>query len=285
VLALALLPVSSEGSMPRPIWKGAISFGLVTVPVSLHSATERASELHFRLLHAKDQSPIDYKRVCEAEGVEVPWSEIVRGYERAKGEYVVMSDKDFARARVEASQTFVVQHFVPEHAIDVRYFDEPYYLAPAGKPASKPYALLREGLVRAKRVAVGTIVLRQREHLAALTPVGEAMVLTTLRFAHEIRSPAALDLPSIGRGDSRELTLALQLIDTLADDWNPKRYKDTYHDVLLEAIERKASGKEIATPTRRGPAKVVNLMKALEQSLAKTRRSTGTRRRGGKRAA
>ena len=271
--------------MRRPIWKGAISFGLVTVPVSLHSATERAAELHFRLLHAKDQSPIDYKRVCEAEGVEVPWSEIVRGYEHAKGEYVVMTDKDFARARVEASQTFVVQHFVPEHAIDVRYFDEPYYLAPAGKPASKPYALLREGLVRARRVAVGTIVLRQREHLAALTPVGEAMVLTTLRFAHQIRSPASLDLPATGRGDSREMTLALQLIDTLAADWNPKRYHDTYHDVLLQAIERKASGKEIAAPARRAPAKVVNLMKALQQSIEKTRRGAGTRRRGGRRAA
>jgi DNA end-binding protein Ku len=271
--------------MPRPIWKGAISFGLVTVPITLHSATERAAELHFRLLHAKDQSPIDYKRVCEAEGVEVPWSEIVRGYEHAKGEFVVMSDKDFARARVEASQTFVVQHFVPEDAIDVRYFDTPYYLAPGGKPASKPYALLREGLVRAKRVAVGTIVIRQREHLAALAPVGEALVLTTLRFAHEIRSPASLGLPSIGRGDSREMALALQLIDTLAADWNPKRYKDTYHDVLLQAIERKASGKEVATPARRGPAKVVNLMKALEQSIAKTRRGAGPRRRTGKRAA
>ena len=271
--------------MPRPIWKGAISFGLVTVPVSLHSATERSAELHFRLLHAKDQSPIDYKRVCEAEGVEVPWSEIVRGYEHTKGEFVVMSDKDFARARVEASQTFVVQHFVPEHAIDVRYFDEPYYLAPAGKPASKPYALLRDGLVRARRIGVGTIVIRQRQHLAALVPVDEALALMTLRFAQQIRSPSALDLPASGRGDSREMTLALQLIDTLAADWNPKRYRDTYQDVLRQAIERKASGKEIATSTRRGPAKVVNLMKALEQSLKTTRRATGTRRRGAKRAA
>jgi len=271
--------------MPRPIWKGAISFGLVTVPVSLHSATERATELHFRLLHAKDQSPIDYKRVCDAEGVEVPWSQIVRGYEYSKGEYVAMTDKDFARARVEASQTFVVQDFVPEHAIDVRYFDTPYYLAPAGKPASKPYALLREGLVRAKRVGVGTIVIRQREHLAALTPVGAALVLTTLRFADEIRSPSALDLPSGLRGDSREMALALQLIDTLAADWNPKRYHDTYREVLRQAIERKASGKEIAAPRQRGPAKVVNLMRALEQSLAKTRRGTSTRRRGSKRAA
>ena len=284
--------------MPRPIWKGAISFGLVTVPVSLYSATERSAELHFRLLHAKDQSPIDYKRVCEAEGVEVPWPQIVRGYEYDKGQYVVMSDKDFARARVEASQTFVVQDFVPDHAIDVRYYDEPYYLAPAGKAASKPYALLRDALARAQRVGVGTIVMRQREHLAALAPVGDALALATLRFAHEIRSPAALDLPAAGRADTREMKLALQLIDTLATDWNPKRYHDTYREVLLQAIEQKAKGKTIATPARRQPAKVVNLMKALQQSLKTPRRETarrqtpraeasrrGTARRGTKRAA
>jgi DNA end-binding protein Ku len=260
--------------MPRPIWKGAISFGLVTVPVGLYAATERGAELHFRLLHAKDQSPIDYKRVCEAEGVEVPWSEIVRGYEYRKGQYVVMSDKDFAHARVETSQAFVVQHFVPGEAIDFRYFDEPYYLAPIGRAASKPYALLREGLVRAKRVGVGTVVIRQREHLAALWPVGDALALTTLRFAHEIRSPATRDSPTAGRADKRELTLALQLIGTMAADWNPKRYRDTYREVLLQAIERKAKGKAIAKPARRQPAKVVSLMKALEQSLKAPRRGS-----------
>jgi DNA end-binding protein Ku len=204
-----------------------------------------------------------------------------------------MSDKDFARARVEASQTFVVQDFVPDHAIDVRYFDEPYYLAPAGKPASKPYGLLRDGLVRAQRVGVGTIVMRQREHLAVLVPVGDALTLTTLRFAHEIRSPAALDLPAAGRADTREMKLALQLIDTLAADWNPKRYHDTYREVLLQAIEQKAKGKAITTPARRQPAKVVNLVKALEQSLKTPRRGTprhetsrrGPARRAAKKAA
>ena len=175
--------------MPRAIWKGAISFGLVTVPVGLYTATERAAEIHFRLLHAKDASPVDYKRVCEAEGVEVAWSEITRGYEYTKGQYVIVTDKDFAKARVEATQTFAIRDFVPARAIDVRYFDEPYYLAPAGKPAAKAYALLREALAHTERVGIGTIVLRQREPLAALAPTGPALVLSTLRYAHEIRRP------------------------------------------------------------------------------------------------
>jgi len=259
--------------MPRAIWKGAISFGLVTVPVGLYAATERASELHFRLLHAKDESPIDYKRVCEAEGVEVPWKDIVKGYEVSKGEFVVMTDKDFARARTEATQTFAVRDFVPARAIDFLYFDQPYYLAPQGKAAAKSYALLRDALAKANRVGVGTFVLRQREHLGALEPVGNALVLTTLRFAHEIRKPDSLDLPAAGRGwDKREMALALQLIDTLAHDWNPTRYRDTYHEVLREAIEQKLAGKEVALPAPKKPARVVSLARALEQSLKAPRR-------------
>ncbi len=269
--------------MPRAIWKGAISFGLVTVPVGLYSATERAAELHFRLLHAKDTSPIDYKRVCEAEGVEVPWSEIVRGYEYAKGQYVVVTDTDFARARVEATQTFTIRDFVPARSVDAVYFDEPYYLAPTGKPGAKAYALLRDALAETERIGIGTIVLRQREHLAALAPVGMALALTTMRFAREIRSPGTLDLPAAGRSDQRELGLARQLIDTLASEWDPARYRDTYHEVLMQVIERKAKGEEISVPAPRKPARVVSLMDALQQSL-KTRRPEPAKA-GGRRGA
>jgi DNA end-binding protein Ku len=260
--------------MPRAIWKGAISFGLVTVPVGLFAATERAAEIRFRLLHATDTSPIDYKRVCEAEGVEVPWSQIVRGYEYEKGQYVVLTVKDLARARTEATQTFTIRDFVPAQAIEDLYFNEPYYLAPTGKAAGNAYALLRDALARAGRVGVGTIVLRQREHLAALEPVGRALVLTTLRFAHEIRSPDTLDLPPAARnGDKREMNLALQLIDTLASDWDPSRYHDTYREALLKAIEQKVKGEKISAPAPRKPARVVSLARALEQSLKTPRRA------------
>jgi DNA end-binding protein Ku len=253
--------------MPRAIWKGAISFGLVTVPVGLYSAVERAKELSFRLLHGKDRSPIDYRRFCEAEDVEVPWDEIVRGYEYQKGRYVVLTDDDFERARVPATQTFEIRDFVPAQAIEPMYFDHPYFLAPAGKAGVKAYGLLRDALERSRRVGIGTIVLRQREHLAALEPAGRALTLTTMRFAYELRSADALDLPRTTGYDKRELDLALQLVDTLAGDWKPEKYKDTYRDVLMQAIEQKAAGKSISIPTPEGPPKVVDLMEALKASL------------------
>jgi DNA end-binding protein Ku len=261
-----------QAAMPRAIWKGAISFGLVTIPVALYSATERAAEIHFRLLHAKDTSPIDYKRVCEAEGVEVPWSQIVRGYEYEKSRYVVLTDKDIAKARVEATQVFAIRDFVPARSIDFVYFNEPYYLAPTGRPAAKAYALLRDALRESGRVGIGTIVLRQREHLAALEPSGKGLALTTMRFAHEIRSPAALDLPAVGRSDKRGLTLARQLIDTLAAEWDPARYRDTYHDALKRMLEQKAKGQAISVPAAPKPARVVSLMDALQKSLKSPRR-------------
>ena len=248
------------------MWKGVVTFGLVTVPVALHAATERKNELSFRLLHAKDESPIDYKRFCEAESVEVPWREIVKGYELSKGRYVVVTDEDFDKARVKATQTFEIRDFVPRDAIDDLYFEHPYYLAPGGPGATKPYALLRDALEQSGRIGVGTIVMRQREHLAAVEPSGHALVLTTMRWAYEIRSAERLDLPGESR-DRRELELALRLIDTLANDWDPRRYTDTYRDVLLDIIRRKAAGKEIRAPKAERPAKVGNLLRALEASL------------------
>ena len=211
--------------MARSLWKGAISFGLVTVPVALYAATESRGEVHFRLLHRKDRSPIDYRRFCR------------------------------------------------EEEIGDVYFDHPYYVAPAGRGADKPYALLRDALAEARRIGVGTIVLRQREHLAAIEPLGEALVLTTLRWAHEIRSPGELDLPKIGAGyQKREMGLARQLIQTLEAPWEPGKYKDTYRDVLLDIIDRKLKGEEIAAPEVKRPSRVVDLVKALEQSVARGRK-------------
>jgi DNA end-binding protein Ku len=206
----------------RPIWKGALTFGLVNIPVGLYSATTR-SDISFRLLHAKDQAPIAYRRVCTEENVEVPWPEIVKGYEHEKGQFVVMTEADFEQADVAATQT---------------NFEQPYYLG------------------------------RQREHLAAVQPAGEALTLTTMRFAHEIVPPSGLTLPGDAGLDRREIDLALQLVDTLAGEFDAEKYRDQYREALLGVIEQKLQGRTPATPaTRKPPTKVVDLMQALEASL------------------
>jgi DNA end-binding protein Ku len=282
---LLLMINPREISMPRAIWKGAVTFGLVTVPVSLYSAT-RSNDLAFRLLHKKDTSPIDYRRFCEAEDVEVDWKDIVKGYEYDKGRFVVLTDEDFTRARVPATQTIEILDFVPGAEIDFSYFEHPYWLEPT-KPGRKGYALLRAALEQSERVGIGKLVLRQREHLAALRPAGKGLMLTTMRFAHEIAPADSLDLPD-GRGaDKRELELALRLVDSLAGEWKPERYKDEYREVLLKAIEQKMRGKPIRGPAAAKPAKVIDLMTALRRSLQEPgqRRPRGRRGRASRRAA
>jgi DNA end-binding protein Ku len=250
----------------RPIWKGALTFGLVNIPVGLYSATTR-SDLSFRLLHAKDQAPIAYRRVCSEENVEVPWPEIVKGYEYEKGQFVVLTEADFDQADVEATQTIDIRDFVRGETIPAAYFEQPYYLEPQ-KTGAKGYALLRDALKRSGRVGVATVVLRQREHLAAVQVSGDALTLTTMRFAHEIVAPAGLDLPSDAGLDRREIDLALQLVDTLAGEFEPEKYRDQYREALLALIEQKLQGRPpAAVGARKPPTKVVDLMQALEASL------------------
>jgi DNA end-binding protein Ku len=284
------MPVAIMSRMPRPIWKGAISFGLVTIPVNLYSAVERSETLSFHLLHKKDNSRIENKRFCKEDGVEVPWSEVVKGYEYAKGQYVVVTDEDFARARVPATQIVDVRAFVPASEVEDLYFDEPYYLAPNGRAAVKAYALIRDALRETGRLGVGTVVLRMREHLAAIEPAGNALVLSTMRFAHEIRSAKDLDLPKAAEGwTKKEMDLARQLIDTLASKWDPTQFRDTYTEVLRAVIEAKVEGKHIALPAGPRRPKVANLMKALQLSLkdggARKAPAKATRRRPARRAA
>jgi DNA end-binding protein Ku len=282
--------------MPRPIWKGAISFGLVTIPVNLYSAVERSETLSFHLLHKKDGARIENKRFCKEEGVEVPWSDVVKGYEYQKGEYVVVTDEDFAKARVPATQTFEIRAFVPAADVEDLYFDEPYYLAPQGKQGIKAYALLRDALKDTGRLGVGTVVLRMRERLAAVQPAHDVLVLSMMRFAHEIRSPKELDVPKEGDGwNKKEMDLAHRLIDTLADKWKPHEFRDTYTDVLRRVIEAKVEGKQVVLPEGPRRPHVANLVKALEASLknggarreltrAAARTRTGSRRRRGRAA-
>jgi DNA end-binding protein Ku len=255
---------------PRALWKGSISFGLVTIPISLVSATEPRETLAFNLLHRKDRSRIVEKRFCAKENVEVPWQDIVKGYQYAKDQYVVVTDEDFARVRVPATQTFDIRRFVPAADVEDLYFNYPYYVTPQGKSGTKAYALLRDALRETKNLAIGTIVLRQREHLAALEPVDQALVLTTMRYAHEIRRPRDLDLPASGKGwTDSEMKLARQLVDTLAGEWDPTEYRDTYTDALRKTIKAKVEGKETTPPELPAPARVTNLMEALKRSLEK----------------
>ena len=252
----------------RSLWKGAITFGLVNIPVALYPATTR-SDLSFRQLHAKDSAPIAYRRICTAENVEVPWPEIVKGYEYEKGEFVVMTEEDFKNADVDANGTIDIRDFVPADAIDFTYFEQPYYLEPTATGA-KAYALLREALKRSGRVGIATLVLRQREHLAAVKVADDALVLTTMRFAHEIVPATELNVPRSDAGlDRREVDLALQLVDTLKAEWEPDKYRDRYREALLAAIERKVEGRAVAAPPagRKPPTKVVDLMQALQASL------------------
>jgi DNA end-binding protein Ku len=263
------------------MWKGAVTFGLVSVPVNLYPATRKQAELSFRMLHAKDKAPIQYKKVCSEEDVEVPWNEIVKGYEFEKGQFVVMSDEDFEKARTENTETLDIRDFVPLDQIGVAHFESPYWLEPT-KAGRKGYVLLREALEESGRVGIGTFVMRQREHLAALRPAGKALMVTTLRFPDEIRNAEDLDIPRDEKLAKKEVDLAKKLVDTLADDWKPEQYKDTYHDTLRAAIERKLEGKEIEAAAPHKPARVVNLMKALEESLKSGARKPPARANGRK---
>jgi len=253
---------------PRALWKGSISFGLVTLPIDLVSATEAREALAFNLLHRKDKSRIIEKRFCKKEDVEVPWKDIVKGYQYAKDQYVVLTDEDFEKVRVPATQTFEIRKFVPAADVEDLYFNYPYYVAPQGRSAVKGYALLRDALRATGKLAIGTIVLRQREHLAALEPAGVALVLTTMRFAHEIRQPKDLGLPASGKGWSEsEMKLARQLVDTLSGEWDPADYRDTYSEALRRVIEAKVKGKEPTAPELPARARVTDLMEALKRSL------------------
>ena len=252
--------------MPRPIWKGSVSFGLVTIPVSLYSSGKSAEEISFRQLHRTDLAPIQYRRVCSTEGTEVPWGEIVKGFEYAKGQFVVITDEDLAKARVDATQTIDVRDFVPAADIPWTFFDDAYYVEPA-KAGFRAYALLREALKESGRVGIGSVVLRQREHLAALAPSGDVLVLAMMKFAHELRSSDALTVPRDVAVDARELQLARQLIDTLAADWKPEQYRDSYVDAIRRVIEQKVEGQEVTAPEVKPRGEVRDLMEALRRSL------------------
>jgi len=261
----------------RAIWKGNISFALVSIPISLFSATKR-NELSFHYLHKKDMSRVSNKRFCDADGAEVPWEEVTRGYEYEKDQYIEITDEDLDKADVELTKTIQIQEFVQEDDIDPLYFDKPYYLEPQ-KGGERAYALMRDALALSKKVGIAKVVLKSREHLAAVKTVGNMMTLQTMRFAHEIVDASSLNLPSKAEISKKEMDLANTLIDSMSDSFDPNRYHDDYHDKVLEIIRMKVAGVAPEAPVAQasGPAKVVDLMEILKQSLNETKKAKAAR--------
>ena len=254
--------------MARSIWKGSIAFGLVNIPVELYSAT-RDHRPKFRLLHAKDEEPVKYERVCQKEGKPVAWEDLVKGYEYAKGQFVVISKDDFKTAALEKTKTIDILDFVDPNDVDERYYETPYYLQ-AGKGSERAYVLLREAIRSSEKVGIAKIILRDAQHLAAVEAIGDALVLTMMRFADELVDLKEFTFPRHADLRPGELKMAQQLIDNLVSEWKPEKYTDEYKENLLRVINAKVKGKkpklidEDRTPKQ---AEVVDLMARLRASL------------------
>jgi DNA end-binding protein Ku len=262
--------------MPRAIWKGSISFGLVNVPVGLYSAEEPGGGLSFTLHDSRDMARVRSKRVNEQSGEEVPWEEIVKAYELDDGRIVPVAEEDFEKADVEATQTIDILDFVQLEEINHAYFDKPYYLAPE-KQGDKGYVLLRKTMDETGLVGIAQVVIRTRQRLCALIPEGDVLVLEILRYAHELRNPESLDLPSGDLRDfkisKKELDMARQLVESMETEWDPTQYRDVYTERMLDWIERKAEqGEAVEVPEaaeveEAGRGKVVDIMDQLKKSL------------------
>jgi DNA end-binding protein Ku len=259
--------------MPRAIWSGSLSFGLVNVPVALLSAT-RDVQVHFHQLDSEDNTPIEVRRFCSAEDVEVPYEEVVKGYEIEDGKYVMLTDDELAAAAPEKTRTIDIEEFVEIEDIDPIFYDHPYFLVPTGgEGGARAYVLLREVMEREGRAALGRFVLRNKEYLANVRPRDGVLTLTTMLFADEIRpTDPVRELAGDAKAPKNEVDAAVELIDAMSTDWDPKRYHDHYRERLMNVIEAKAEGATIEAPEEEEvPAEVPDLMAALEATLAEAK--------------
>ena len=270
--------------MARALWKGSISFGLVSIPIELHTAV-RDHRPKFRMLHAKDKSPVKFERVCVRDGHAVAWADLVKGYEYAKGHFVVMTKEDFQAAAVEKTRTVAIIDFVKADEIDDRFFETPYYLVPA-KGGERAYALLREAMRESRRIGIAKFILRDAQHLAAVEVIEQAIVLSVMRFADELVDTKPFDFPSAQGVRKPELDMAKALVNSLAADWDPAKYTDEYRANLMRIIQGKLKGKEVRleAPAEPRQAAVVDLMERLRQSLdqATSRPTRGSKARAKK---
>ncbi len=252
----------------RAVWKGSISFGLVNIPISLYAATQR-DELKFRLLRASDLSPVNYKRVAEADGKEVPWDHIVKGYEYEKDRFIVLKEEDFKRVDVEATQTVDIIDFVSLKEINPMFFNKPYYMEPT-KGGTKAYVLIRDALRETGKVGIAKVVIKTRQYLAAVKPNEKGLLLELMHFADELISPEDLHLPESARVSKGEMEMAKSLIDKMSGKWEPEKYKDDYKSALLALIEKKAEsgGKETPSPQKsKTKTPTIDLLDVLRKSL------------------
>ncbi|MGX9781819.1 non-homologous end joining protein Ku [Janthinobacterium lividum] len=280
--------------MARALWKGAISFGLVHIPVELISAS-LDHELDLSMLDRRDFSPIGYKRYNKKTGKEVEWDDIIKGYEYKTDEYVVLSEEDLRQANVKATQTIDILTFVDALEVPLTFYEHPYYLLPA-KGGEKVYALLRETLRKANKVGIASVVMRTKQHLCALVCVGDAIVLNTLRYADEIRPTDDLDLPgstlkSAGISD-KELKMALSLVEGMSEAWEPGQYHDSYREDVLALVKKKIKARQTKTITPPAPEpaeehdnNVIDLVALLQQSLGKKASAAPARKRAASSAA
>lgn len=263
--------------MAKPIWKGHISFGLVSIPVVLHAA-EKSHEIHFKLIDSRNQSRVRYERINEETGEEVPWNAVVHGYEIDKGDYVLLSKEDFDKIAKENLKTIEIEEFIPGAELDFIYFQKPYYLFPEGKSSQKGYALLREILKQSHKIGIARVMIRSRQHMAAIIPYQDVIVIDILRYPQEIRQPTEAELPSSNLKDQniskKELDIAMQLVDAMTVHWDPKRYHDAYHEQLMQWIEEKAASGQRGPSKKKGKkekeasrAPVVDFMELLKKSV------------------
>jgi DNA end-binding protein Ku len=256
----------------HPIWSGTISFGLVNIPVKLVSAVQ-SEELDFDMLSKKDLAPIKYARIDTKTGKEVPWKEIVKGYQYTKGKYIVVEAEDFERASPEKSKAIDIIQFVKEEEIDPIYYEKPYYVVP-GKGAEKSYTLLLKALEETNSVGISEFMLRNRQHVCALKPYNDVLLLNQMRYQEEVRELPEIAALKKGNITDKELGLAIKLVEQLSEKFNPAAFKDTYITELKKVIKAKAAGKQIriAEPAKESTATVKDLMEVLKQSLTKSKK-------------
>src|SRR5438093_7854232 len=263
--------------MARALWKGSITFGLVNIPIELHTAI-RDHRPHFRMLHAKDKSPVRFERVCIRDGTPVAWEDLVKGYEYEKGHFVVVTKEDFQAAALEKTRTVDILDFVKAEEIDDRFFETPYYLVPA-KGGERAYTLLRAAIRESGRIGIAKFILRDAQHLAAVEVIQDAIVLTVMRFADELVDTSQFDFPADSAYRKPELEMAMALVNWLAAEWDPAKYTDKYRENLMRVIQAKVKGKDVELEPGevQRPAEVVDLMERLRRSLAQTGKSPRSR--------